>query len=91
MGGGGRGTLYQWHELNPTELPHCHFHTSRLNRDGSLKHDYPANEWCLVPMGDWNWKWNQAGSNYSTYDQEVLAGMRMLSSQSRLLGSNPIM
>ena len=27
---------------------------------------------------------------YSTYDQELLAGMLVLSSQSRLLGSNPI-
>ena len=29
-------------------------------------------------------------SNYSTYDQELLAGTLVLSSQSRLLGSNPI-
>ena len=43
-----------------------------------------------MPLGDWNWKWNQARSNYSTYDQELLAGMLVLSSQSRLLGSNPI-
>ena len=35
-------------------------------------------------------KWNQAHFNYSTYDQELLAGMLVLSSQSRLLGSNPI-
>ena len=87
---GGGGTLYQWQELNPNELSHCQFHTSGLNRDGSLKHDYPANEWRLVPLGHWNWKWNQARSNYSTYDQELLAGMLLLSSQSRLLGSNPI-
>ena len=32
----------------------------------------------------------QTRSNYSTYDQEVLAGMLVLSSQSRLLGPNPI-
>ena len=43
-----------------------------------------------MPLGHWNWKWNQARSNYSTYDQELLAGMLVLSSQSRLLGSNPI-
>ena len=42
-----------------------------------------------MPLGHWNWKWNQARSNYSTYDQELLAGMLVLSSQSRLLGSNP--
>ena len=86
---GGGGTIYQWQELNPAELTHCHSRTSGLNRDGSLKHDYPTSEWRLVPLGHWNWKWNQARSNYSTYDQELLAGMLVLSSQSRLLGSNP--
>ena len=43
-----------------------------------------------MPLGHCNWKWNQARSNYSTYDQELLAGMLVLSSQSQLLGSNPI-
>ena len=45
-----------------------------------------------MPLGHWNgkWKWNQARSKYSTYDQELLAGMLVPSSQSRLLGSNPI-
>ena len=87
---GGGGTIYQWQELRPAELTHCHYRTSGLNPDGSLKHDYPTSEWRLVPLGYWNWKWNQARSNYSTYDQELLAGMLVLSSQSRLLGSNPI-
>ena len=40
--------------------------------------------------GHWNWKWNQARSNYSTYDQELLAGMLVLSSPSRLLGTTAI-
>ena len=84
------GTLYQWHELNPAELSHCQFQSSGLNRDGTLKHDYPANELPLVPLGHLNWKWNQARSNYSTYDQELLAGMLVRSSQYRLLGTNPI-
>ena len=43
-----------------------------------------------MPLGHWNSKWNQARFNYSTYDQELLAGMLVLSSRSRLLGSNPI-
>ena len=60
---GGGGTLYQWQELNPAELCHCQFQTSGLNRDGTLKHHCPANEWRLVPLGHWNWKWNQARSN----------------------------
>ena len=71
-------------------MSHCQFQSSGLNRDGTLKHDYTANEWRLVPVGHWNWKWNQARSNYSTYDQELPAGMLVLSSQSRLLGTNPI-
>ena len=87
---GGAGTIYQWQELNPAELTHCHYRSSGLNRDGSLKHDYPTSEWRLVPLGYWNWKWHQARSNYSTYDQELLNGMLVLSSQSRLLGFNPI-
>ena len=41
-------------------------------------------------LGHWNWKWNQLRSNYSTYDQEPLAGMLVLSSRPLLLGSNPI-
>ena len=87
---GGGGTLYQWQELNPAELSHCQLQTSGLNRDGTLKHDYPANEWRLVPFGHSNWKWNQARSTYSTYNQELLAVMLVLSSQSRLLGTSPI-
>ena len=39
---GRAGKIYQWQELNPAELLHCHYRTSGLNRDGSLKHDYPA-------------------------------------------------
>ena len=86
----GGGTIYQWQELNPAEQTHCNYRTGGLNHDGSLKHDYPTSEWRLVPVGHWSWKWNQARSNYGTYDQELLAGMLVLSSQSRLLGSNPI-
>ena len=88
--GGGGGTLYQWQELNSAELSHCQFLTSGLNRDGTLKHDYAANDWRLVPLGHWNWKWNLARWNYSTYDQELQGGMLMLSSQVCLLGTNPI-
>ena len=87
---GGGGTIYQGQELNLAELTHCHYRTTGLNCDGSLKHDYPSSEWRLVPLGHWNWKWNQARSHYSTYDQELLAGMLVLSSQSRQSGSYPI-
>ena len=87
---GGGGTIYLWQELKSAERIHCHYRTSGLNRDGSLKHDSPTSEWRLVPLGHWNWKWNQARSNYSTYDHELLAALLVPSSQSRLLESNPI-
>ena len=45
---GGGGTLYQWQELNPAELSHCQVHTSGLNRDDTLRHDYlqMSGVWC---------------------------------------------
>ena len=49
---GGGGTIYQWQDLNPAELTHCHYRTSGLNRDGSLKHDYPTSgDWCHWDTG----------------------------------------
>ena len=71
-------------------MSHCQFKNAGLNRNGTLKHDYPANEWRLVALGHWNWKWNQAPSIYSTYDQKLLSGMLVLSSPYCLLGTNPI-
>ena len=50
---GGGGTIYQWQELNPAKLTHCHYRTSGLNRDGSLKGNHPSSEWRLVPLGHW--------------------------------------
>ena len=87
---GGAGIAYQWRELNPVELAHCQWYTSGANRDGTLKHDYPGIEWRLLALGHCNWKWNEAWFNYSTYGQELLAGMLVLSSRSRLLATNPI-
>ena len=63
---------------------------SDTRHDGSLKHDYPCSGWRPVPLGTSNGGWNQTRSSYSTYDQELLAGMFVLSSESRLLGSNTI-
>ena len=55
-----------------------------------MKSDYDSQEWRLVPLGDWNWKWNAARSHYHTYEQEMLAGVLVLASQHRILGTNPI-
>ena len=84
--------MFQWQALEKEEFDSAisQWGTEGLNRDGTLKHSYPDDKWVLVPLGHWNWKWNQARGNYSTYEQELLAGMLVLSSQARLLGSNPV-
>ena len=84
--------MFQWQALEKEEFDSAisQWGTEGLNRDGTLKHSYPDDKWVLVPPGHWNWKWNQARGNYSTYEQELLAGMLVLSSQARLLGSNPV-
>ena len=71
-------------------MTHCQHHISCLYRARMLKHYYHADEWRLVPLRHWNGKWHLARSNYSTYDKEHLAGMLLLSSRSRILGTNPI-
>ena len=60
--------------------------TEGLNRDGTLKHSYPDDKWVLVPLGHWKESKKQARGNYPTYEQELLAGMLVLSSQARVLG-----
>ena len=89
---GGGGTLFQWQALENEEFDSAisQWGTDGLNADGTLKHSYPADKRVLVPLGHWNWKGNQARGNYSTYEQELLAGMLVLSSQARLLGSSPV-
>ena len=89
---GGGGTLFQWQALEKevfdSAISQCG--TDGLNRDGTLKHSYPDDKWVLVPLGHLNWKWNQAWGKYSIYEHELLAGMLVLSSQSRLLRSDPV-
>ena len=89
---GGGGTLFQWQALGREEFDSAisQWGTDGLNRDATLKQSYPDDKCILVPLGRPNWKWNQAWGNYSAYEQELLAGMLVLSSQSRLLGSNPV-
>ena len=89
---GGGGTLFQWQALEEKEFDSAisQWGTDGLNRDVTLRHSYPDDKWVLVHLGHGNWKWNQARGNYSTYEQELLASMLVLSSQSRLLGSNPV-
>ena len=55
-----------------------------------MKSDYDTQEWRLVPLGHWTSKWNAARSHYHTYEQELLAGVLVLASKHRILGTNPI-
>ena len=89
--GGGRA-LFQRQAVEKEEFDSAIslWGTDGLNRDSTLKHSYPGGKWVLVPLGHWNWKRNQTRGNYSTYEQELLTGMLVLSSQSRLLRSNPV-
>ena len=89
---GGGGTLFQWQALQKEQFDSASSQcgTEGLNRDGTLKHSYPGDKWVVVPLGHWNSKSNQARGNYSDYEQGLLAGMLVLSSQARLLGSNPV-
>ena len=48
--------------------------TVGVNRDGSLKQNYDSQEFHLVPIGHWNWKWSSPRADYSTYERELLSG-----------------
>ena len=89
---GGGGMLFQLQALEKEEFDSAisQWGTEGLNRDGTLKHSYSDDRWVLVPLGHWNRTSNQATGDYSTYEQELLAGMLVLSSHARRLGSNPV-
>ena len=90
---GGGGTLFQWQRLPQVAASTIADEVKRttgINRDGTLKHNYDPERWHLVPLGHWNWKWSPTRMNYSTYERELLAGILLLSGQSRLLGTNLI-
>jgi transposase InsO family protein len=85
---GGGSTLFQWQNLEESQVP-SQFRTKGIFKDGTLDHTYPPN-FRLVPIGHWNWKWNPARKNYSTYEQEILAGVLTFSSQFRILSGKPV-
>ena len=89
---GGGGTLLQWQRIPGAAARRIadELRTVGVNRDGSLKHNYDSQEFHLVPIGDWNWKWSSTRANYSTYERELLSGMLLISGQSRLFGSSSV-
>ena len=63
--------------------------TKGMRKDGVIEHGYDG-EWHLVPLGNWNWKWNASRLNYSTFEKELMAGVLVLSSQRRIIGANTV-
>ena len=88
---GGGGTLVQLQAVEKKEFESAilQWGTDGLNRNDTLNHSHPDDKRVLVPLGHWNWKRNQARGNYSTYEQELLAGMLVLSSQPDCGGAAP--
>jgi hypothetical protein len=60
-----------------------------MSKDGEILHNYPS-EFRLVPIGHWNWKWCPTRARYSTFEQELLAGVLIFSTQSRILQNLPV-
>ena len=85
---GGGGSLYQWQKLKQDEGETLSA-TLGVNRDGTLRHNFSEN-FLLVPLGYYNWKWNPTRRNYATYEQELLSGILTLGSQKRILAHLPV-
>ena len=85
---GGGATIFQWQNLDQAQVP-PEFQTTGMSKDGLMVHNYPEN-FRLVPLGHWNWKWNPTRQRYFTYEQELLAGVLTISTQSRILQNLPI-
>ena len=87
---GGGGTLFQWQRLKQVLCKEVDdkLTTLGVNRDGTLRREYNDDEWRLVPLGHWNWKWSDARKNYPTYEQEIMSGLLLLASQARIVSSN---
>ena len=85
---GGGSTLFQWQCLDPKQVPEK-FSTFGAKPDGSFKNDYPDN-FFLVPLGHWNWKWSEARQKYHSWEQEILSGVLTLASQIRMVSNLPI-
>ena len=81
--------MFQWQALEKEEFDSAisKWGTDGLNRDGTLKHSYPDDKWSWFPWAIGAGNGTRQGVHL-TYEQELLAGMLVLFSQSRLLGSN---
>ena len=62
--------------------------TRGINKNGTFYHTY-GEEFMLVPLRNWNWKWGQSRVKYSNYEKELMAGVVILG-QRRFIEGNPI-
>ena len=85
---GGGSTIFHRQTVEKEQIP-TKLQTMGVKNDGKLKHTYPEN-YRLVSLGHWNWKWNPARSKYSTYEQELLGGVLTISRNYRFLSNLPI-
>jgi len=85
---GGGSILFQMQDINDEQIPpSCQ--VEGLNLDGSIRHTYPST--CrLVPLGHWNWKWNDSRVKYDTYQRELPAVILIIGSQYRIIHGLPI-
>jgi transposase InsO family protein len=80
---GGGSSLYQWQSLHHEQIPeNCR--VEGIQQDGKFVHSFPS--FCaLVPLGHWNWKWNEARAKYDVYQRELLSGILTIGAQFRIL------
>ena len=83
---GGGGGLWQWQPIDP-ENPKEFGPSTKVNSKGELMPE--REDFRLVPLGHWGWKWSPTRKNYGTWEQEVLSGVLLLSSQDRTLRYAP--
>ena len=64
--------------------------TTPIDRDGSWKQNYDPDEYHLVQIGQWKWKWNSAKARSLVHETELLVGVMSLSSQATVLADNTV-
>ena len=83
---GGGGGLWQWQPLDPDHSQDFGPSTKANSKRELVPH---WEHYRLVPLGHWGWKGNKTRSHYSVWEQELLAGILLLSSQEQTLKLAP--
>ena len=90
-------TIFQWQKVDGEVFANMHpkpkafeeMSTQGVKPDGTLIHNYPQN-YHLVPLGHFSWKWNDTRCRYHTYEKELLAGILTIAINHRILAALPI-